>query len=156
MPVLRQLYETRKKYRRCTPADIGHHFGRMKEWITDGERNEFESLMLECIEAGTAWCNDKTHLYYLKKNKRYAQGVALFGMNHPMEMLALFISVFTFQDIETAIIQFRLHPGKFIQEYKALLTVTSIKRTHRDPNHQLMIRIDEFRNKLTRMLRIVR
>ncbi len=153
MPVLKQIYEGRKDYRRCVPADIGRHFDRMKEWITNGERNEFESLMLECIEAGTAWCNKNTFLYYLKENKRYAQGVAIFGMAHPMDMLSLFIGVFSFEDTDTAIMRFRLHPGKFIQEYKALLTVVSIKRTHRDPNHQLMIRVSEFRDKIFKMLK---
>ena len=108
--------------------------------------------MLDCIEDRNAWHTDNTFLYYKMQDKRIAHGIAIFGMNYPMEMLALFIGVFSLEDHVTHIIRFKLHPGKFLEEYKSLLTDTSIMRTHANPSHPLLIRVDDFRKKICKLL----
>jgi hypothetical protein len=152
MPVLKQIFEARKEYRRCVPEDVGHHFARIQKWIPEEENVEFKERMVNCIADDNAWCNEKTFLYYEKENYRISHGVAMFGMDYPMDMLSLFISVFSLEDHDTHIMRFRLHPGKFMEEYKTLLTVTSIKRTHKNPDHPLLIRVDDFRKKVCKML----
>ncbi len=152
MPVLKQIFEARKEYRRCVPEDVHAHFVKMKQWVPEAEHAEFQERMLNCIEAGYAWCNKNCHIYYEMKNRRIAHGVALYGMDHPMDMLSLFISVFSLEDHDTHILRFRLHPGKSMQEYKSMLTMASMMRNHKNPDHPLMIRVDDFRKKICRML----
>jgi hypothetical protein len=152
MSVIKQILETKKEYRRCLPADVGSHFMKIKHWIPKKEHKKFRSRMLESIKEGNAWMNEKVFLYYTREDARISHGVAIYGMDHPLDMLSLFISVFHFEDNDTAIMRFALHPGKFIQEYKSLLTSESIKRTHINPNHPLQIRVDAFRSKKYKML----
>jgi len=147
MPVLRQIFDAKGKYRKCVLADIGRHYERIAQWIPDFEKLPFQQRMKESIEEGKAWCTENAFLYYTKEDARIAHGTAMFGMSHPTEFLALLIGIFSFEDHDTHIMRFKLHPGKDIQEYKALLTVTSIKRTHNNPDHPLLIRVDAFRNK---------
>lgn len=134
------------------PDDIGRHFDQIKHWINETEHEEFLVRMLECIEQRTAWCSENTFLYYKKENARQSIGVAIFGMDYPIEMLTLFTGVFYFEDRKTAMLIFKLHDGKMIDEYKSLLTVTSIERSHVDPSHPLMIRVDAFRNKMIKLI----
>ena len=152
MPVLKHLFDAKRDYRRCLNSEIWRHFVKIKHWVPENEKEEFQKRMLECIEEGTAWCTDNTFLYYHKENPRISHGVAIFGMDHPMEMLALFFGVFTYEDKNTFTMRFKLHPGKFLEEYKSLLTTTSIMRTHANPKHPLMIRIDAFRDKVYKLV----
>lgn len=152
MPVLKQIFADKRNYRLCVPADIGRHFETIKHWVPEGEKEEFQKRMLTCIEEKDAWCTENTFLYYTREDKRISHAVALFGMDYPMEMLALFIGVFSFEDHLTHIMRFTLHPDKFLEEYKSLLTVTSIRRTHANPKHPLLIRVDDFRKKIAKLL----
>jgi len=152
MPVLKQFFDKRRHYKPCIPADIKRHFDKIKHWIPDEEKEEFQKRMLACIKEGDAWCTDNTFLYYTRENLRISIGVAIFGMKYPMEILSLFIGIFSFEDHDTHIIRFKLHPGKFMEEYKTLLTMTSIRRTHINPNHPLLIRVDDFKKKIVKML----
>lgn len=152
MPVLKQIFEDKRNYRRCLPTDIGPHFDQIKHWIPEKEHEQFLERMLTSTEQLHSWCSENTFLYYTKENERQASGVAIFGMDYPMEMLSLFTGVFYFEDRETAMLRFALHPGKMIQEYKSLLTATSMRRTHVDPTHPLMIRVDAFRQKMIRII----
>ena len=129
-------------------ADVGIHFDKIKQWIPEPEWLEFHSRMADCIEDETAWCTDNTFLYYKRNNKRMAYGVALFGKDFTAELISLFVGVFTFEDPETCIIQFQLHPGKFMEEYRSMLTTVSMKRHHANPEHPLTIRVDGFREKV--------
>jgi len=138
----------KEDYRRCMPADIGPHFDQIKHWVAEEEHDEFMERMLTCIEQRHAWQTKNTFLYYTKENERQAIGVAIFGMDNAMEMLSLFTGVFYFQDYKTCMLRFALHPGKFMQEYKSLLTITSMERAHKNPKHPLMIRVDHFRKKM--------
>jgi len=128
------------------------HFAKIKHWIPKKEHKEFKNRMLTCQQKGTAWMNENAFLYYSRDDSRISHGIAIYGMDHPLDMLSLFISVFHFEDNDTAIMRFALHPGKFIQEYKSLLTSESIKRTHINPNHPFQIRVDAFRSKTYKML----
>jgi hypothetical protein len=129
-------------------ADVARHFEQIKHWIPEEEHNAFRERMSDCIEDETAWCTDNTFLYYQKDNKRMAHGVALFGKEHTEELISMFVGLFSFEDKETCMMRFQLHPGKFMEEYRSLLTTTSMKRHHADPSHPLMIRVDKFREKI--------
>lgn len=108
--------------------------------------------MLESIEEGKAFCTENTFLYYTKVDKRMATGLAMFGQGYPMEMVSLLIGIFTFEDNDTCLLRFTLHPGKELEEYRTLLSNTSIHRTHRDPKHPLLIKVNELRTKWVRLM----
>ena len=152
MPVLKQIFKDKRKYRYCLTADIEPHFDRIKHWVGEDQEIKFKALMAISINDGHAWKTANTFLYYTKQNARQAQGIAIFGMDYPVEMLSLFTGVFYFEDRDTCMLQFRLHPGKMIQEYKSLLTVTSMRRAHADPLHPLMIRVDALRQKMIKII----
>lgn len=152
MPVLRDIVRNHDKYRPCVPSDIGRHFEQIKHWIPHGEVPAFQERMLASIEEGNAYCTENTFLYYVKENERIAHGIALYAQNHPQEFMSMLIGIFTFEDVQTYILRFKLHPGKELEEYRTLLTDTSIHRTHRDPNHPLLIRINELRDKWIKLL----
>jgi hypothetical protein len=153
MPVLRQIFDAKGKYRRCEHDDIGPHFLKISQFIPELEHLSFQERMMEAVEEGDAWCLGGAFLYYTRENKRISHGVAMFGMGVQMDFLALLIGVFSFEDHDTHIMRFGLHEGKEIQEYKTLLTVTSIKRTHKNPNLPLLIRVDDFRVKMIKLLK---
>ena len=152
MPVLTHILNNARKYRRCILADTGAHYQKIKHWIPEGEKKSFQERMADAIEDETAWCTENTFLYYKKEDARMSTGVALFGMDHVPELLSMFMGVFTAEDETTCLLRFQLHPGKDIAEYKNMLTVMSMKRAHSDPKHPLMIRVDDFRKKIVKML----
>ena len=147
MPVLKQIFDAKRDHRRCLPADVDDHFKKIEHWMPYEEVDVFKKRMLHCIEEGTAWHTDNTFLYYQMQDRRIAHGIAIFGMDYPIEMLALFIGAFSIEDNDTHIIRFKLHPGKFVSEYKTLLTTISTKRS-RQIGSPLVIRIDLFKEKI--------
>ena len=132
--------------------DVKRHFAKIAHWIPEDEAEQFQERMKSCVEAGHAWKLNDAFLYYDPQDKRISYGVALYGMDEPMDVLSLFIGIFTFEDTDTCIMRFKLHEGKFMQEYKSLLTIVSMKRTHHNPEHPLMIRIDDLRNRMIDLL----
>jgi hypothetical protein len=154
MPVLDDIFKKKSEYRRCVLADIHNHYKCIKQWVPEGEETAFKERMADCVEDETAWCLNDAFLYYEKVDKRMAYGVALYGMVKPMDILSLFIGVFSLEDNDTAMMRFKLHPGKFMDEYKSMLTIISMKRSHQNPNHPLMIRIDNFRQKIVSLLNL--
>lgn len=133
-------------------ADIGRHYESIKHWIPDGEKEAFQERMADCIEDETAWCLGEAFLYYSKIDKRISHGIALFGRQDNTDLLALFAGVFSLEDNDTHHMRFKLHPGKFMDEYKSLLTVISMKRCHRDPDHPLMVPVQKLREKFVKIL----
>ena len=133
----------------CTQKDIAVHFDQIKDVVTDIPHNEFKQRMSQCVEAGSAYMlsDGSCFLYYLNSLPFKAEGVALYGKHATHKMLALFAGVFTTIDTHTFKIEFKLHPGKFIQEYKSLLTKTSMKRQV-VPGYPLVVRVDVLRNKI--------
>ena len=147
MPVALNILGHRQIYEACSLADVGPHFDKIHQWIPDKEYIEFNERMMDCVDQGTAWKTENTFLYYSIQNKRISHGVAMYGCEHPMEFIGLLVGIFGTEDKTTAIMRFKLHPGKVLEEYKAMLTDVSIERTHRDPNHPLLVRIDDLRRK---------
>ena len=152
MPETTNILGTKTYYEACSLSDVGPHFDKISRWVPEEEYIEFNERMMDCVEAGNAWKTEHTFLYYEHINRKIAHGVALYGSESPMELLALFIGVFWQQDQGTGIMRFKLHPGKFMEEYRALLTDISIKRTHADPDHPLMVRIDHLRKKFRNIM----
>lgn len=135
-------------------SDIGNHFQSIKHWIPEGEKESFQERMADCVEDETAWCLGGAFLYYKKIDRRISHGVALFGRKDNTDLLALFAGVFSLEDNDTHKMRFKLHPGKLMDEYKTLLTVTSMKRNHRDPDHPLMVPVHELREKFVKILNL--
>lgn len=135
-------------------ADIGAHYQSIKHWIPEGEKNSFQERMADCIEDENAWCLDGTFLYYKPVSKRLAHGVALYGTDHVTDLLSLFIGVFSLEDNDTCLLQFKLHPGKYMSEYKAFITLLSMKRNHRNSKHPLMVDVQGFREKIVHLLNL--
>jgi len=135
----------------CSKYDIRVHYRSISEFIPTEEEAEFQSRMLECVEEGTAFAiyDDSCFLYYKKEEvqPKFAQGVALYGMGNPLKMMALFSGIFLNIDKATFVINFKTHPGKFVSEYKSILTTASIKR-HNINNSSLMIRVDAVKKKI--------
>lgn len=152
MPVLRNILRNRNSFRDCTEEDVIPHFEKIKHWIPEGEWPAFQSRMVEAIKERKAFCTPNTFLYYTKEDARMAHGIALFGAEHQIELLSLFVGVFTHADTDTCLLRFKLHPGKFLEEYRTLLTTTSIHRTHRDPNHPLLVRVNDLRTKWFKLM----
>jgi len=139
----------------CTEQDIEVHFNLIKDVIPSEEVIQFQQRMSECILAGSAYTlsNSNCFLYYLNYKPCCAKGIALYGKESPMDIITLFIGVFTLIDTKTFKLGFGLHAGKLVKEYKSLITLTSLKR-QRIPGHPLVIRIDELKKKLTKLYRV--
>jgi hypothetical protein len=148
MPVLDYILKNSKSYRECLIVDVVPHFNKIKQWIPEEEAEAFQNRMRDCVEEENAWALNDSFLYYTKVDRRMAHGVALFGGGEPMDILALFIGVFSLEDTDTFMLRFKLHPGKLMDEYKSLLTAVSMKRAHQNQNHPLMVRIDGLRKKI--------
>ena len=136
----------------CKMEDIDGHFSVIERFITDVPEELFKDRMRTCVEAGTAYKlhNNTCFLYYINIEKWYAQGVAINGENNPQGMIALMSGIFDQKDKDTFKIDFKLHPGKPLSEYKSLLTLTSMKR-HMTHDDTVAIRVDEFKAKIKRI-----
>lgn len=146
MPVIHNLFKQHYIYRQCNLADIQIHFKKVQHWIPPREGQDFRARMKECVDAGTAWKTDNTFLYY-KTDGHVGVGIALFGMDHPLEIMALMMGVFSYRDKTTHALRFKLHPGKNMREYKSLLTTISMARNGTNSEHPLMVRVDELRKR---------
>ncbi len=152
MPVIYDIQKKGIRYRRCRPTDIEDHFAKIRHWVTDENGGSFKKRMLEAVKRKTAWCTENTFLYYVSDGKA-GIGYALFGRDYPVELISLFMGVFSYHDKDTAFIRFKLHPGKMVDEYKTLLTSVSMSRYHTsNETHPLMIRVDELRKKWAGMM----
>ncbi len=138
----------------CTVDDIAVHFNLVKDVIPSEEVIQFKKRMSECLLAESAYTlsDNSCFLYYSNVEPFRAHGVALYGKHSPLKMLALFAGIFTDIDTHTFKLEFSLHPGKFVNEYKSILTLTSIKRQG-IPGHPLVIRIDVLRDKINTLYR---
>lgn len=133
----------------CTERDINVHFAKIEEFIPADEVVDFKLRMAECIDIGTAYMllDGSCFLYYINYKPCCAIGVALYGKESPIKMLALFSGIFHVVDTDTFKLEFHLHYGKLVQEYKSLITEISLKRQG-IPGHPLVIRIDELHKKI--------
>ena len=136
-------------FRKCELDDVLTHWQKIAHWIPAGEELEFQARMGACVKAGTAYVmiNSDTFLYYDKQDSHTAHGVALFGKDSPIDIMALFIGIFGFIDTKVFKMDFTLHPGKFATEYKSILTPESIRRSASIPGYPLVVRIDELKKK---------
>ena len=139
----------------CTESDIDVHFEMIKDVIPSEEVIQFKQRMSECITAGSAYTlpDGSCFLYYINHKPCCANGVALYGKNSPNKLLALFAGIFMKCDTKTFNLAFTLHRGKFVQEYKSIITMTSLKR-NRIPGYPLIIRIDKIKDKIKRLYEI--
>jgi hypothetical protein len=153
MPEIFNLLGKPYKYRRCVLSDIGRHFQEIKHWIPEGEKEEFQRRMANSIHGYNAWCTENTFLYYESTTPGIALGVALYGQKYPQELIALFMGVFSRHDKVTHALKFKLHPGKFMSEYAALLTKVSMKRASQDPDHPVLVRIDHLKSKFFKIIK---
>jgi len=137
----------------CTLEDIPAHFELIKHWVPEEEHQEFKDRMAICVQEGRAYtmCSSQTFLYYKHRSKNQVDGVALYGKESPIDLLALFAGVFKYIDRDVFMMYFKLHPGKFVEEYKSLVTPISVRRQGQDPERPLAIRIDNIKKKVNQI-----
>ena len=138
----------------CSAEDVDVHFSKISDVIPSEEVIQFKQRMSVCINAGTAYTlsDGSCFLYYQNYKPCCAYGVALYGKD-PLKVLALFAGIFKIIDPETFKIDFTLHEGKLLSEYKTLLTPISMRRSHKD-NHPVTVRIDHLFKKLDRLYKL--
>lgn len=136
----------------CRAEDVDVHFSKISDVIPSEEVIQFKKRMSVCINAGTAYTlsDGSCFLYYHNYKSWAAEGVALYGTGSPVKMLALFAGIFREIDHETFKLDFHLHAGKLISEYKSILTLISMKR-YRMPGHPVTVRIDELFKKMDKL-----
>lgn len=136
----------------CQFEDVPMHFEKIKDVIPEEEADSFITRMTDCIIAETAFTlsDDSCFLYYKNYKPTMAEGVALYGENAPVKVLALFSGIFIQIDPVTFKLDFALHPGTFAKDYKSILTTTSLKLSNHS-NHPLVIRIDELKKKIDKI-----
>lgn len=136
----------------CSAEDVDVHFDKISQYIPSEEVIQFKKRMSECILAESAYTlsDGSCFLYYLNYNQGCANGIALFGKHSPLKMLALFAGIFPAVDQDTKFIEFHLHKGKVVSEYKSILTMASIQRQSMK-NHPLIINIHELHQKMSRL-----
>lgn len=149
MTIVKDLFGNDHTIQPCRAEDVDVHFNKIRNVIPHEEVIQFKKRMSECINVGSAYTlsDGSCYLYYFNDQPWHAYGVALYGKNSPLKMLALFAGIFRELDRETFKIDFVLHKGKFADEYRSILTETSIKR-HRITGHPLVIRVDEIRDRV--------
>jgi len=137
------------KYRRCTPHDIEIHSAVIQNEISVDEVAGLQQRMAQSVAEETAYTlvDHSCFIYYTITQPGLSQGVVLYGKNNPLKMIALFSGVFHHRDEKTFKMDFSLHPGKFVQEYKSLLTMTSIKRAI-GTDRPLVVRVDFVKDKI--------
>lgn len=135
--------------RSCTEEDIPIHFSKISKETADTPAKIFMEQMKKCVDDHTAFVINGSNcfLYYTRTKKRIAKGVAIFSDHQPILMLALFSGVFAKLDNETKKIDFWLHEGKEISEYKSITTMSSLKRVA-IKKCPLVIRTDHLSKKL--------
>lgn len=76
----------------CTLEDVEPNFDKIKKVVSKQEMPEFKRRMVEAVEKGSAFMisDGSCFLYYLNDKPWCATGVALYGKNSPIKMLALF------------------------------------------------------------------
>lgn len=145
------LRGTKIEFRYCTPDDIHEHFKKIEDVIEPENQEEHEQRMLECVLEKTAFvtASGNCFLYYKKTKPKFADGVALEGRGHPMEMIALLSGIFRSLDDKTWFVYFKLHSNKFINEYKGLMSKSSIHR-HLKSSDPILVRTDKLLAKFDR------
>ena len=145
------LFGKSQSIKQCTFDDIPPHFDKVKEIVPEAEHQEYVARMTECVLDGTAFSleDDSSYIYYKKKSDLFAEGVVLYGKQEPLKLGALFNFVFTKIDPKVFKLDFQLHPGKEIGEYKSMLTITSIKRHQANSKAPLVIRVDQLMKRFT-------
>ena len=140
-----------KLIKECTLDDIGGHFQLISQWIPKTEWMEFQGRMMQCVAEGRAYCmtTSNTFLYYKEESLNQGHGVALYGKESPVDILALFAGIFKYIDTDMFIMKFKPHRGKeFVAEYKSIITAVSARRYGQCPDKHVSVRIDEIKNKL--------
>lgn len=148
----KDLFGNTYEIRQCTVDDIPKHFEKVADAVPTEDHDAYKYRMSECIEAGTAFTltDDSCFIYYLNYNNIAAVGSVLYGKNAPMKLIALLSGVFRILDKITFKLDFHLHPGSFVQDYKSLITETSLKRQN-NREYPLVVRIDHLKAKIDKI-----
>lgn len=144
------LYGNKYNIKSCTVLDIPKHYELVSSFIPENDKETYIECMNKSVEAGTAFAleDDSCFLYYLNYKKCLAHGCAIYGKGNPSKMIALLMGIFWKIDTNTFKLDFALHSTSFIEEYKSIITLVSLKRRNQDPKRPLVVRIDELKNKL--------
>jgi len=128
---------------RCTPEDIDAHYETVRHWVTDVTEKWYKGRMVAAVAAGTAFklSDSSSFLYYIHTNPQIGEGVAYYGKGNPLGTLAMIIAIFGYIDKRTFALRFMLHKGKSIDEYRSIITKSSLKNYVTTGSH-VMARTD--------------
>jgi hypothetical protein len=128
----------------CTLDDIDPHYEKVKHWITDMKPSAYKARMREAVEIGKAFklADSSSFLYYILTNPQIGEGVAYYGKGNPLGTIAMIIAIFGYLDKRTFAIRFALHDGKSIDEYRSIITKSSLSRYITSGTH-VMARTDD-------------
>jgi len=134
----------------CTLDDIEPHFAKIQDTIESHTVAEFKQKMTDAVNDESAFMlsDNSCYLYYLNYAPRCAMGIALYGKGVPNEMLSLFYGIFKGIDTHTLKIDFHMHAGKTVSEYKSIVTEASIRRQI-IPGQPLVVKVDQLLGKLS-------
>lgn len=119
----------------CTEDDIPNHFKRVEHWIEPDFKDAYVDRMKQCVEAGTAYKldDDSCYLYFLKTKKSFAEAVCINGYGKPMSVIALISGIFRKIHRDIFFVEFVMHKGKVMAEYKFMLSPKSMRKfQHQD------------------------
>ena len=143
-------------FKHCVTEDLLTHFEPIEHWITDIPKVEFLQRMKACIDENMAFAldDDSAFLYMypvrtegmIGPTVHYA-GIAIYGGPDQVKFLALLKGIFEDLHPTIARVDFKLHPGKALGEYKSLLHTKSLERFGTEMDH-VFIRTDELQKKL--------
>jgi hypothetical protein len=113
----------------CTEDDIPGHFSRVEHWIEEEFKEEYKERMRACIAQGTAYKldDDSCYLYFMKTRRSFSEAVCLNGYGRPMSVIALISGIFRLIERDIFFMEFVMHKGKTLKEYKSMLSDTSIR-----------------------------
>ena len=127
----------------CTKDDVPKHVKLLK--TTGNYYSPQRKAMLKAIEDGTAFTLDsgECFLYYALSDKEaFSSAVAIYGVDKPLETIAMLYSVFTQADKTTRFMLMKLHKNQKVSQFKSLFTKASVRQinAHEEP---MMIRTDK-------------
>ena len=141
-------------YKRCQTSDLNTHFEKIQDVVTDMPHVEFLERMNACVKEDRAYAleDDSCFLYYLPQHfkvgePRTAHGIAMYGPGNSLGMIALLRGIFEDNEKSVTRIDFKLHPGKIMKEYRSFLLTATMQR-YGVTDRPLFVRVDMMRERL--------
>lgn len=136
----------------CTAQDVDVHLAIVEPYIRSEDLSKTKENMLAAIATGSAYTlsDNSSFLYYRNYTSFSASVDAFYGKNAPIQMMALFVGIFTELDKHTFKLDIHLHEGDSPTDYVSMTSEVAIKRSFQ-PDHPLVIRVDHLMKKIKKL-----